>query len=206
MRTPRLQVSRDVLFAAVALPAFAFMLWARWQRIARFRPGSPIPRRLRHMLMIAPHHLLRAFFIAFLATVIVELVVKLIVEPLVVRWLVPRRYRDDAPPREFALAANEAIVAESPARLAVDRKWLPGTLALTDRRLFFFPRGWNSETWSLSLPDLTAIHAHPAPRHTHGLITGMPDRLAFRSRDGSEATLALADPDAVVAWFETPRA
>jgi hypothetical protein len=205
MRTPRLQVTRDALFAAVALPVFAFMLWARWQRIARFRPASPIPWRLRRMLLIAPHHLIRAFFIAFIVTVIVELVVRLIVEPLVIRWLVPRRHRDDAPPREFALAADEAIVAESPARLAVDRKWLPGTLALSDRRLFFFPRGWGADTWSLPLADLSTIHTVPAPRYTHGLITGLPARLSFRSRDGAEALVALADPDAVVAWFEKPR-
>lgn len=206
MRTPRLQVTRDALFTAVALPAFAFMLWARWQRIARFRPGSPIPRRVRFMILHSPQYLLRAFFIAFIVTVIVELVVKLIVEPLVARWLLPRRHRDDAPPREFALAADEAIVAESPARLAVDRAWRPGTLAVSDRRLHFFPRGWDVEPWSLPLADLAAIHAVPAPRYTHGLITGMPDRLCFRSSDGSEALLALADPDAVVEWFEKPRA
>lgn len=205
MRTPRLQVPREALFALVALPAFALMLWARWERMTRFWPRRPVPHRIRRLILIAPHHLLRAFFVAFLVMVVFELVVKLIVEPLVVRWHLPRRHRDDAPPREFALDASEAILAESPARSFVDGRWRPGTLARSDRRLFFFPRGWDVEPWSLPLAELASIHAVPAPRYTHGLITGMPDRLALRSRDGRDTLLALPDPDAVVAWFGKAR-
>jgi hypothetical protein len=102
----------------------------------------------------------------------------------------------------FHLAANERVVDSFPARRKSGWSWPAGTLVCTNLRLWFFPRAHDAEIWSRSLDAREEVRLEPPPQIDWGLIADWPDRLAFQDGDGVPEVFAVADPDAVLPWFQ----
>ena len=151
-----------------------------------------------------PHSILYALLFAAAATTLLYLLVRLVLEPLVRSWHTPWT---DGSAGLFHVAANERVLASSPARRAVGRRWTPGTLVATNLRLWFFPRAHDVDIWSRPLDALREIHLEPGPRIAWGYIHGWPERLSLQAAgdgqgDGDHEVFAIPDPDAVLAWFD----
>ena len=101
-----------------------------------------------------PRSLVRAIFAGAAFTLMAFLIVRLIVRPLLNFWLRPSA---DSSGGLFHLTASETIVASVPARRRTRWSWKPGSLALTNRRLWFFPAEFNDEPWFLPLDDVADI-------------------------------------------------
>jgi hypothetical protein len=149
-----------------------------------------------------PRSLITAPLIAAVATGVLYLLVRLVLDPLVRSWHTPWT---DGSAGLFHVAANERVLASSPGRHAVGRSWMPGTLVRTNLRLWFFPRAHDADIWSRPLGALTEIHLEPAPRRVWGYLQGWPARVVLRAADGAQPErFAVADPEGVLAWFEPP--
>jgi hypothetical protein len=164
------------------------LAWARpWQRVMVF-------------LYYSPRSLYYGMAFAAILTVAADALVRSILRRRVASWLSPRR-PDDAfgTPLAFHLGPTESILAEIPARLAWGRgrRWRPGTLVVTDRRIGFFPIAWDVEPRLFARDEVLAIRVEPAHPGL-GLVRGMPDRLVLRGASGEEATLAVAEPGEVL--------
>jgi hypothetical protein len=161
----------------------------------------PLRRRVL-ILLLWPGGTVRSVFMALFAaaffTLLLVLVVRLIITPALNLWLKPAI---DPSEWMFHLAASESPVAISRARRKSGSRWQPGALVLTDRRLWFFPSVWYHEPWSLACKDLDRLEPVPAPIATLAPIRNWPARLRFSSPARDESTFAVADPDAVLAWF-----
>jgi hypothetical protein len=196
------------VFVWCALLYFAtreLIVWNRIQRV-RMRP------EMRLMIFLfrkwaTPNSVRYSLVFAFVAALLLELFARQILHPLVLRWHAPRTDESDG---VFHLAASERVIRSSPARRASRRTWAAGTLVLTNQRLWFFPRAHDAEIWSRPLSAVRGVRLEPAPRIARGLIVGWPDRLALQAsgepRDGDGAEghelFAIADPQAVLAWFD----
>ena len=102
----------------------------------------------------------------------------------------------------FHLSAGETVVASVPGRWRSDGRWQPGALVLTDRRIWFLPAAWGVEPWSLAREELERIETEPPPLARLAAIRNWPELVARSSaRTGEHACFAVADPDAVLAWF-----
>jgi hypothetical protein len=82
--------------------------------------------------------------------------------------------------------------------------WKPGSLALTNRRLWFFPADWNDEPWFLRLDDVGRIAPERPIVAELAPIRNWPEHLQVSSRVGPDAVFAMAEPTAVLAWFDPP--
>ncbi len=129
------------------------------------------------------------------------LIDSLIVGPLLKRWLCPVV---DSSSLLFHLAAGEPVVASTPARRHAGGGWKPGTLVLTDRRLWFIPAGWHDEPWSLNFKEIDRVEPLPAFLARVAPIRNWPEHLRFRTRSDEETTFAMANPSTVLAWFYPP--
>jgi hypothetical protein len=171
-----------------------------WQRIQR------LPARMHgHRMMIfllAPWATRRSVVTAILAGGFLTLVaigfVHLIVRPLLKRWLSPVV---DPAGGLFHLAAGERVVANLPVRRQAGWAWQPGSLTITDRRLWFFPAAWEVEPWSLGVDELTQIKPGPSFLAELAPVRNWPRAMQLSGRSGQEALFAMSDPESLLDWF-----
>jgi hypothetical protein len=178
---------------------FVIECWL-WYHIQRLPVRVPA-HRLIWFLLRSGQRVLPAMLLAGTCTVLALLVVKLIIEPLLRLWLNPRV---DPSSWMFHLSAGESPVAGVAGRWHAAGRWQPGALVLTHRRIWFFPAGWGVEPWSLAREQLARVETAPSRLAGLASIRNWPDRLHFWACDQEHAAFAVADPDAVLAWFGAP--
>ena len=172
-----------------------------WRRLLRFPMRAPGHRVI--IFLLARWATPRSFLLAIVAggvfTLLAVLVVRLIVRPLLNFWLNPSA---DSSWGLFHLTASETIVATIPARRLSGWIWKPGSLALTNRRLWFFPANGNDEPWFLRLDDVDRIVPERPALAALGPIRNWPEHLHVTSLSGPDAVFATAQPSAVVRWIK----
>jgi hypothetical protein len=173
------------------------IVWHHIQRLPFRRPGH---RML--VFLLAPWATVRSFVTALLAggllTLVAIVFVHFIVRPLLQRWLSP-----SVDPAEglFHLGAGERVVASLGARRQAGWSWQPGSLTLTDRRLWFFPAAWELEPWSLGVDELDRIKPERSLLAELAPIRNWPRAMELWGRSGQEALFAMSDPDPLLDWF-----
>jgi hypothetical protein len=193
-------------------------VWLVLMRLLRIRPGMRLQIFLFHKAA-TPRSVVYALVFAALATGFLLVLVRFVIGPLVRRWHTPW---NDGSAELFHVAANERVLTSAPGRRRHAGFWLPGMLVRTNLRLWFFPRAHDAEIGSWPLSALHNIRLEPAPRVAWGYIQGWPARLALDagelrgggngngngSGNGASAVsrevFAVAEPEAVLAWFERP--
>lgn len=195
-----LELDAGRIFRWSFLLIFLFFEWIVWQNIPR-RVRRPGHRLL--IFLLAPWATRRAALAALILsgtiTVAAMLFVRLVVGPLVNAW---HRPVSDSSTWMFHLSASESPEASVPARLRAGVGWRPGSLVLTARRIWFLPAAWGPEPWSMARKDLERLEAEPPAFARFLPLRHWPDRLRFTDRAGDQAVFAVADPDAVLSWFE----
>jgi hypothetical protein len=176
---------------------FECLLWHGLQQW----PGRPAGHRMIIFLVRSRGSVFPALLLAGACTVLAILIVKLIVGPLLNRWLNPAV---DPSWWLFHLSASDSPVASTSGRWYAGGRWQPGALVLTNRRIWFFPAGWSVEPWSLAREDLDRIETDPPHLARVAPIRNWPEWLRLGDRNGEHAWFAVADPDAVLAWFGPP--
>jgi hypothetical protein len=205
MTKPRFQLDTGAIFLRLALAFFLLrevFVWLLFIRRVKKRLGGRLWWFLVHN-SATPRSILYALLFALVATTLLHLLVRLVLEPLVRAWHTPW---SDGSAGLFHVAANERVIATSPGRRAMGRRWMPGTLVRTNLRLWFFPRAHDAEIWSEPLDSLHAIQLEPGPRIAWGYIRGWPERLSLQvaaegQGGGGHEAFATPDPSAVLAWF-----
>ena len=132
---------------------FEMLVWQRLQRFPMRVPGHRVivfsAGPMGHSALV-----LLAMVAGGAFTLLAFLIVRLIVRPLLKFWLSPSA---DSSWGLFHLTASETIVASVPARRRSGWRWKPGSLALTNRRLWFFPANGNDEPWFVRLDDVDRV-------------------------------------------------
>jgi hypothetical protein len=225
MAKRQLRLDTGAVFLRLALGFFLFReayVWLFWLRRLRGRQGMRLLFFLFHK-WATPHSVVYSLLFATLATGFLYLLIRFVIGPLVRHWHAP--WADDSAGL-FHVAANERVLVSSPARRKQGRFWLPGTLVRTNLRLWFFPRAHDADIWFRPLAALRNIHLEPAPSVAWGYVHGWPERLALDAGEaggnfngnvngngkgngngdghgsGGHEVFALADPEAVLAWFD----
>jgi hypothetical protein len=139
---------------------------------------------------------------AGIATLGAMLFVRLILEPLLDLWLRPAF---DPSSWMFHLSAGESPAASVPARWKSAGMWRPGALVLTGRRVWFMPASWALEPWSMAREDFEQAEARPPALARFLPVRHWPDLLRLTARSGDQSFFAVADPEAVLAWFGPAR-
>ena len=174
-----------------------------WHRLQRFPMRAPANRVL--VFLLARWATPRSFLLAMVAggtfTLLAVLIVRLIVRPLVRFWLSPSA---DLSWGLFHLTASETIIASIPARRLSGWTWKPGSLALTNRRLWFFPANGNDEPWFVRLDDVDRIVPERPALTGVGPIRNWPEHLHVTALSGPDAVFATALPSAVLGWLNLP--
>jgi hypothetical protein len=171
-----------------------------WHRLSQLPIRMPGHRMI--LFLVAPWATPQSFAVALLAagilTILSILVVRLIVRPLWSLWLNPTV---DPAWGLFHTSAGESIVSSMPARRRSSPRWQPGSLALTNRRVWFFPSAWDGEPWSLDLDEADRIEQESSIVAGLLPIRNWPVPFHILGRSGQVATFAVADLDAVRSWF-----
>lgn len=181
-------------------------LWAELQRQGR---GFPLGLRMTWLIRYTPKTLILAFFLASILTVLVDLFVRLVIGPPLRRWLSPMAplEADEVLGRDFGfhLDATERVINSRPGRRVLRWRADPGTLVLTDRRVWFFPATWDGEPWSVACEKVRSASLEPSSGFFSGLVRGLPPRLILDAGPEPEdrATFSLADPVHVQSWFDS---
>jgi hypothetical protein len=176
---------------------FVFLECLLWHRVQQWPVRLPWHRVLL-FLLASGQRVVWAMLLAGACALLAILAVKLLIEPLLSLWLNPTI---DPSWWMFHLPAGESPVAGISGRWHAAGRWQPGALVLTNRRIWFFPTGWGVEPWSLTHEQLDRVQAEPPWLARLASIRNWPDRLWFSARDGAHAWFAVADPEAVLAWF-----
>ena len=170
-----------------------------WLRFLQAQKGTGV--RVAALIFFSPGILFQSFLIASIVTVFFDLLVRVAVRPLIVRWYYPSKMGDDfGTPLSFRLASQEKILTEIPARIVEGRIARPGSLVQTNRRIWFVPFDWSAELWSIEPKDTSKASTKPAQSRLGGVLRGLPDRLVFADRAGHETQFLLAEPQKVLAW------
>ena len=132
------------------------LVWYRLQRIPFRQPG----RRLL-VFLLAPWTTVRSFVIALFAGGIVTLAAIILVNLIAAahQALVESGVRSDR--GTVSPGGGRASRGESVGAAQTGWTWQPGSLTLTDRRLWFFAAAWEVEPWSLGVDELDTIKAEP---------------------------------------------
>jgi hypothetical protein len=170
-----------------------------WQHLQRFPMRAPGHRMIVFLFAgrATPRSFVRAILTAGAFTLLAILMVRLIVRPLLYSWLRPAA---DSSGGLFHLTASETIIASVPARLRTGWKWKPGTLALTNRRLWFFPAEYSDEPWFLPLDDVADVVPERPLFGELAPVRNWPEHLRVSGSSGPDAIFALAEPNVVLAW------
>jgi hypothetical protein len=200
---PRVRIAfGDVVRKVAIFTLFMeLVLFSRFVRVNRrwFRH----PKRFLILIAAAPRMLVIAFLIGAVSAVLIDLLVRFVVQPLVRVWYNPP---SDSAACSFHFSAGEAIEGSTPARRDLGRRgWQPGALVRTNRRLWFFPRSWDAEPWTVTLGDVRALRGEPPPRMGLGFVIGLPDRLEIVEASGKSERFAVAEPESVLNWFPAAR-
>ena len=173
---------------------------AAWQRVQRLPPRLHGHRML--IFLMAPWATRRSVVTAIIAggflTLLSVVVVRLIVGPLLERWLSPAV---DPAGGLFHLAPGERVFANMQARRQSGWSWQPGSLTLTDRRLWFFPADWDVEPWSLRVDEVDRIKPGRSFLAELGPFRNWPGAIELCGRAGQDATFAMSDPSPLLKWF-----
>jgi hypothetical protein len=201
--TKQLDIDARWLYWRMFLLFFFVFEMIIWQRLQRFPMRAPGHRVMVFLFArwATPRSLVRAIFAGGAFTLTTVLIVRLIVRPLLNFWLRPTA---DSSGGLFHLTASETIVASVPARRRTRWMWKPGSLALTNRRLWFFPAEFNEEPWFLALDDVADIVPERPLFAELAPIRNWPEHLRVSAHSGPDAIFALAEPDAVLAWLKLP--
>lgn len=155
---------------------------------------------LMHMMVpSALSSLFVATLLAFGLTLLAFLAVKLVVGPLLTSWLTPTV---DPTAVLFHLAPGEVSLASMPARRLWGWNWQPGSLVITNRRIWFLATAWDREPWSASRSEIIGCETELPALLAVVPIRNWPERLRLRMRGGTQSTFALADPGSLLAHFE----
>jgi hypothetical protein len=199
-----LEIDSGRIFRGAFLATFLTLSWLFWLRIGRwlaFVPRHRVPvfrLAFRSMWSAA----VGASLLAGVTTLAATLLTRLILAPLLDRWLRPAF---DPSSWMFHLAAGETPTATMPARWKSGGRSRPGALVLTGRRIWFMPSAWDLEPWSMVRQDVERIEAAPPAVARVLPVQHWPDLLRFTARSGDHAWFAVADPGAVLAWFGPSR-
>jgi len=169
-----------------------------WNQISRWRFRVPAHRVLVFLLK-TPRSFGKALLAAAVFTLLAFVIVRLIVRPLLQLWLNPSV---DESLGLFQLSASETIIASMPARRRAGWRWQPGLLAVTNRRLWFFSAAWDDEPWSLELDEAHHIELERSIVADLAPIRNWPVPVHLWGRSGHDAVFAVADRDALLAWFQ----
>jgi hypothetical protein len=202
--TKPLEIDPGRVFRWSFLAVFLALEWSALTRVARrlaFMPRRRVPV-VRLAMWTTTWAAFGAFLLAMVSTLAAVVLVRLIVAPLLDRWLRPAF---DPSSWMFHLGAGETPVASLPARWRSGGRSRPGALVLTGRRLWFMPSAWDLEPWSVAREDLERVEARPTAPARILPVRNWPDLLRFTARTGDQAWFAVADPAAVLAWFAPPR-
>jgi hypothetical protein len=171
-----------------------------WHRVSLLPVRMPGHRMI--IFLLAPWATPQSFAVALLAagilTLLAIVVVRLIVRPLWNFWLNPPV---DPAWGLFHLSADEAIVSSVPGRRRLGWSWQPGLLALTNRRLWFFPSAWDGEPWSLNLDEADRIEREGSIVAELAPVRNWPVPFHLLGRSGQDAVFAVADPGAIFVWL-----
>lgn len=204
MTPPSIRLAFGAIFWRIFLVALVLSEIQVWRTIRRIFPGPWKPQRIPALLYVTPMLAFKAFAFAAAATVVLDQLARLVARAVAGRWYFPTGTGSEQTPVGFHLDARDRLLAEVPARRRAGRGWRPGTLVLTSRSLWFFPVAWELEPWSRPLDGLASIRRVPYRPLLGSFVRGVPDRLAVRDADGTEAEFAVADPSAVRDWFARP--
>ena len=146
------------------------------------------------ILFNTPSAFVMALLIAAILTVAADLFVRFLLQPMVDAWHQPRV---DPHHGSFHLEPREVLIETIPARRKVGLVWRTGTLALTDRRIWFFPESWDAEPWSNRHLNRGWLSLQPSPAWLGGLVKGLPDRLVIGDEPGDKATFGLLEAESL---------
>ena len=204
MSVPPIRLAFGPVFWRIFLIISAFKELASWRHIRPWLIGAGPGKYIAALVYITPQSILIGFLVGFAVTMVLAVLVKVLAGPIAARWYEPANTGSELTPVAFHLEPGEVIVAEMPARRRSVRGWKPGTLVLTGSRLWFFPRGWEEEPWSVGADELTSIKNLRRVSVTGPIVRGVPDSLRVRGREGEEAVFAVAEPKTVRGWFNRP--
>jgi hypothetical protein len=194
---------------AVVLVVLEVAKWLKVRQMIPLRPRTEFPPRLRRILLMiyyTPELAFKAFLAAAIAAVACDLVFRLLIRPMMVRWYDPRGADPEfRHPHAFFLKADERTLAEVGARRVVGRSRPAGTLVRTNWGVYFYPFAWDLEPWSLPDAHLAGVRLHTPRRRVLGWVSGYPDQVVLRDDEGQETAFVVADPGAVVSWFGAGR-
>jgi hypothetical protein len=194
-----IHLNSGAVFLRCALAFFAVRELVVWQWVRRFKPrGAGRMRLFLTGRWATPRSLILALLFAAAVTILLEVWIRFVVWPIVRHWHTPLTDGTDG---QFHLAANERTLDSCPARLKSGWSWPAGTLVRTNLKLWFIPRAHDAEIWSRPLSEVHDIRLEPPPRIAWGYLLGWPSRLAVQDGDEAPELFAVADPEAVLAWF-----
>jgi len=193
----QLEINARWVYLRSFLLVFLVCQIAVWHHVQRLPPGH---RWI--VFFLGRGASIRSLVLALLAggviTLMAIVLLHLVLRPLLKLWFNPLV---DTASGLFHLAANEKIIASVSARRQSGWAWHPGCLTVTTRRLWFFPGRWNQEPWSMALDEVDRIAQERSVLAELPPIRNWPLPLRFCSRSGAGAVFAVADPAAVLAWF-----
>jgi hypothetical protein len=174
-----------------------FVVWHRVSQLPILMPGHRL-----FVFLLAPWATPQSFAVALLAagafTLLSLLIVRFIVRPLWSLWLNPPV---DPAWGMFHLSANETIISSLPARRRLGWSWQTGSIALTNRRLWFFPSAWDGETWFMNLDEADRIEREGSIVAQLAPIRNWPVPFRVLGRSGQDSVFAVSDPKAIEAWL-----
>ncbi len=204
MRVPPIRLAFGPVFWRLSMIVFALKELASWRHIRPWLVGAPAGKYLAALVYITPQSILVGFLLGFAISVVLAVLVKVFAGPIAARWYEPAQTGSDLTPVAFHLEPGEAVVAETSARRRSVRGWKPGTLVLTEKRLWFFPTGWEVEPWSVAVDEIASIKNLRRRSVMGPIIRGVPDSLRIRGQAGEEAVFAVVEPKMVRGWFNRP--
>jgi hypothetical protein len=205
MSTSHVRLDRRALFRHLALAAFVAREVAVWFWIQHHLPVRHAATRVALFLFSRKATLRSALYalaVAAVGTLLVELLVRYVIRPLVIRWHSPRV---DQVVVQFHLGPGEQLGRWTPARRCDGKCWHPGLLMKTNQRLCFFPSRWDEDPWTFSLGSIAKARLQPARAASQGFLRDLPDRFAVQDEAGATEVFAVPDPESVISWFHPPR-
>jgi hypothetical protein len=196
-----LQLDTPWIFWRLFWLVFVVCQFAIWHHLRRRLPQGMGNRNfLMHMVIpSALYSLFVATLVAAGLTFLAFVMVKLVVGPLLSSWLTPSV---DPTAVLFHLAPGEVSLASMPARRRWGWRWQPGSIVLTDRRIWFLPMAWDQEPYSASRSEVAGCTAELPALAMLAPIRNWPEHVRLGTRDGCESIFAVADAASLLKWFE----
>ena len=203
MTFPPLRIAFRPVFCRIYLVTFSIQQFIAFSKTRQHFRGHGLSRHVAGFVEFTPYALVLALLVAALATVFIDLIVRVLVRGLVAMWYHPHPGVGHSE-MVFHLASGERVLASTAARRRENWGWKPGTLVLTDRRLAFYGSDWHNDPVEFPRETLTIVRNKQARAPLGSLLLGVPGRVIVRSLQGNEACFTMADPAEVFAWFGRP--